>query len=947
MTTPSSDSVAFYTRLKNIQALQHKREQKRMELQRRFDSYVTSDQRLSRLRAAKLQSYWKKICEDEKKSKARNEQLLRDFNRVEAHIATLSSRTERLRLLKDQYEKQVEAMYPYWKEQFEIKRQSQVTSKQHLGGAALPTAYQQHFRQDTLNFHSTPGPVLDGVSKTFSSTPLHQPQATPYTHVHSVQEAASHANPPQAVAAPHQWSGPSHAGPLHPTQVLPQQQHIEAPVTLPQSGHSHPMQIMTDGNTLPHVMSQYPAAVQREHVRHPEQMGGTAAQHDEKLPSKIEPGRHPQELNGRTEDTGSLPTSSEFSPSSLNQPGDGGPPQGIAPGVPANKPENPQDIDANLDVVTPQAMSRTQGGQPQSDGSHGGRPGVAYETKETLQAHKAAPQAPRIPSVAATPPKLSSAQTEPFSSDDEVSDVESGERLDQALYSPELPPALPKYEEAQQQDPVHQVLQAQNSEGSLLGQGDVSESSGSEEDSEIDSDVSLPLSDTDVRHTAPIPAERKQVPTGQADSKESNHNSIALSATGFWLLLKAVEAEVDETDSLEGIYASLPCTQTIRDEIVRTANAKTGFDRLDPRAISMVVLEELPLLVRQLPGGCLLSERLLVASSRTITEVSIRSHMYSSSLKFWDDIFHHMVFLVRRGVMEPEVVAKKFAPLLVAANSLAVEKAVNVMSDILLKAEEEEITLGDESSVTETSPTTPDNPIPSPEVTPTQLDKPADYPSVPPLSLGKTDGDTDDHVDTGRTSADSFFDNKVPLTETSAYQKMMMMTTQQERSREGKEFVSAGSSNEMSEEEEEEEDSEDEIERAARLDLESPASQQSKRKRNVLSSLGGSFGRSLDSPVGDDDGLKGDPIPSDRSDDVSSPDKSDLPSSLSPTPRDGGGYMPSAMEKSMKSTGRTDTMNRSAAFWGNESDLDDESEMSVPMGTGVVAEDKDDFDFYD
>ena len=39
----------------------------------------------------------------------------------------------------------------------------------------------------------------------------------------------------------------------------------------------------------------------------------------------------------------------------------------------------------------------------------------------------------------------------------------------------------------------------------------------------------------------------------------------------------------------------------------------------------MVILEELPLLVQKLPGGCLLSERLLVASSRTITELSIRS----------------------------------------------------------------------------------------------------------------------------------------------------------------------------------------------------------------------------------------------------------------------------------------------------------------------------------
>ena len=37
------------------------------------------------------------------------------------------------------------------------------------------------------------------------------------------------------------------------------------------------------------------------------------------------------------------------------------------------------------------------------------------------------------------------------------------------------------------------------------------------------------------------------------------------------------------------------------------------------------------------------------------------------------------------------------------------------------------------------------------------------YILVPPLALGGMEGDTDDLVDTGRTSGDSFFDNKVPL----------------------------------------------------------------------------------------------------------------------------------------------------------------------------------------
>ena len=54
----------------------------------------------SKLKAVRLQNYWKKICEDERKSQWRNEQLLRDFDRVEAHMADLHSRTGRLRTMK-------------------------------------------------------------------------------------------------------------------------------------------------------------------------------------------------------------------------------------------------------------------------------------------------------------------------------------------------------------------------------------------------------------------------------------------------------------------------------------------------------------------------------------------------------------------------------------------------------------------------------------------------------------------------------------------------------------------------------------------------------------------------------------------------------------------------------------------------------------------------------
>jgi len=54
----------------------------------------------AKLRAVRLQSYWKRVCEDERRSQARNAQLVRDLERMEANMATLDARREKLRLMK-------------------------------------------------------------------------------------------------------------------------------------------------------------------------------------------------------------------------------------------------------------------------------------------------------------------------------------------------------------------------------------------------------------------------------------------------------------------------------------------------------------------------------------------------------------------------------------------------------------------------------------------------------------------------------------------------------------------------------------------------------------------------------------------------------------------------------------------------------------------------------
>ena len=54
----------------------------------------------SKLEAKRLETQWKKVCDHEKRSKERNKELLKDFERVEQHAALLAVKTERLKAYK-------------------------------------------------------------------------------------------------------------------------------------------------------------------------------------------------------------------------------------------------------------------------------------------------------------------------------------------------------------------------------------------------------------------------------------------------------------------------------------------------------------------------------------------------------------------------------------------------------------------------------------------------------------------------------------------------------------------------------------------------------------------------------------------------------------------------------------------------------------------------------
>ncbi|XP_019346576.1 centrosomal protein kizuna isoform X3 [Alligator mississippiensis] len=81
-------------------------ETKRLELERKLFEYSRSDVCRAKLKYAKLKKYLKEICERQKNAILRNQELLKEFDHIEAHFRTFPS-SERLQKLKVQNEKEI------------------------------------------------------------------------------------------------------------------------------------------------------------------------------------------------------------------------------------------------------------------------------------------------------------------------------------------------------------------------------------------------------------------------------------------------------------------------------------------------------------------------------------------------------------------------------------------------------------------------------------------------------------------------------------------------------------------------------------------------------------------------------------------------------------------------------------------------------------------------
>ncbi|XP_062986067.1 centrosomal protein kizuna [Elgaria multicarinata webbii] len=95
--------------LRRLQAHLRDSETKRVELERKMLDYSESDFCTTKLRYTKLKKYLKEICERQKKSLLRNQDLLKEFDCFEARIRKFASSSESLQKLKAQYEREIKS----------------------------------------------------------------------------------------------------------------------------------------------------------------------------------------------------------------------------------------------------------------------------------------------------------------------------------------------------------------------------------------------------------------------------------------------------------------------------------------------------------------------------------------------------------------------------------------------------------------------------------------------------------------------------------------------------------------------------------------------------------------------------------------------------------------------------------------------------------------------
>ncbi|XP_067680739.1 centrosomal protein kizuna-like [Haliotis asinina] len=782
-----ASNVEYYEKQKEFQDKINKSEQERLRLEQQLKAYFQSDQRLGKLKAVRLHNYWKKICEDERRSKQRNEQIRREFERIDTHMASLGSRTEKLRILKKEYEEYIERTYPKWRELCQAKMavSQPATTDVSNGQADSPREETDPIAEKVklqmsqiINNKSTTKPSSNimniravGTPQSISTSAV--PVTTHQTYTVSQQSYMASRSPPYATQQTHPGS--------QVASSVPQQSNIGSQLASSIPQHSVPS--VTDSHHT--YINTQPS--QETYIQPPEAFANsghvaeTTVDRDSNLVGKVLQSETPRDVSR---------VSNTLSDTPRDKSEDGGP-------LPV------QNISIQKRVASP-AQAIVSAMQPEVD----------------------------------------------------EDDVDFGSDVDLPL------------SDAQGQAPVHQRERTVSG-----GEDSVS--------------TSKPFARGSSFHSS---------------KRWSEYGCVKpeLTLEGLLFLLKVVQEDFPQVLALDGYYRSYRPDSSARQEIIQKANSKSDMETFDLNQVSMLVLEQMILVVMSLKDGYLLSDSLLDQAENTaLTQQAIKQQLSPDGQTLWNGLFNHFSLLLQYKVMEPKEIAAIFVPCIVEDGSLKQKKAYQLVTRLLT------VMSGDETDDA-SSLASPVRQPPPPHTPKAEVNSGTYDGKVPPLKFGSLLEKplTDDESTSFFSSAPR---DKMPLNETDAYKNMLSGTMNSQPSRHM-----------------EEEDTDDDVEKqfASVLSPRTPAS-------NSIPEAVANFDTQSKPPQIEDDEVS----------EMSSPTAANSPV-----------YVPTAiqMRSTMNSTGSSQPAKRIAGI-KISSDLDTDSELDVLAASKRrqdSAELEDDFDFY-
>ena len=277
----------------------------------------------------------------------------------------------------------------------------------------------------------------NGMSMTSASTTYQQPPSTSFNHMHH------HDNPQpnsQVLTNPQQYS--QYGAPKPDSAPY----RMTTPSTLPHSEAQHPAQGFGDGYEMPLVPGLHGAPPQGQHA--PVPSSHPSSHPSGQLPltesrNSVPPGAGQATTYGQTEDSSSFTVSSESPRSPQHQVRQGNVARTIQPLQAGQAKEETVINRTTLLGMEPQSEAMQLVGEMSSNK---GQRAMSNAISKSTKPAKNQIFTEEVVNGSTAGERLSSAQTEPFSSSDDSGD-ESKEQVDKALYSPEVPPELPKYEE--------------------------------------------------------------------------------------------------------------------------------------------------------------------------------------------------------------------------------------------------------------------------------------------------------------------------------------------------------------------------------------------------------------------------------------------------------------------------------------------------------------------